>query len=74
MDNWQKLMNSAYNKWQTIYKGHSYEEFVNELPQKEQQAVILGNLNYQVCNGQMFSIFYSNIVENREHTCQMHLN
>lgn len=51
---WQGLMDSAYGKWNDetgVLKGASYETFLASLPTKERQAVLLGNLNYQVGNG-----------------------
>lgn len=49
----QGLMNTAYDKWQEggELAGKSSEEFVEELPEKEQIAVRIGNMNYQVQNG-----------------------
>jgi hypothetical protein len=53
----QKIMNIAYEKWQT--NKWSKDEFWNQLTMKEKTAVSLGNLNYQVCNGG-FSQWYFN--------------
>jgi len=49
----QELMDQAYAKWKSEggIKEMGYNEFVDSLPKNEQYAVLLGNLNYQVCNG-----------------------
>lgn len=47
---WQELMDQAYDKWQK-HPQMPYNEFLYNLNTKEQQAVLLGNLNYQVGNG-----------------------
>ncbi len=49
----QELMNQAYAKWKSEggIKEMGYNEFVDSLPKNERCAVLLGNLNYQVCNG-----------------------
>jgi hypothetical protein len=50
----QDLMNEAYNWWQNEGKGASSEDFLihcKEMSQKHLDAVVSGNLNYQVCNG-----------------------
>lgn len=47
---WQELMDKAYDEWKK-HPGLSYEEFLAGLDAKEEQAVLLGNLNYQVQNG-----------------------
>lgn len=47
--NWQALMNVAYDRW---HKNEwSYEEMLDACTQSEREAVLLGNLNYQVNNG-----------------------
>lgn len=46
---WQQLMTSAYDKWQD--GNVKYERWLNGLPRVEMDAVLLGNLNYQVENG-----------------------
>lgn len=46
----QLLMNSAYDKWNKN-KDWTYEVFLKHLGPVEYEAVILGNLNYQVENG-----------------------
>ncbi len=50
VDIWQNTMNTAYEKWQAA-GDISYESFVSNLTEAERTAVLLGNLNYQVCNG-----------------------
>ena len=47
----QKIMDNAYSKWQTEFKGKEYTEFITELTSLERQAVVVGNFNYQVENG-----------------------
>ena len=47
----QELMDSAYSKWNDEMKGISQEDFYYALPTIERKAVVLGNFNYQVCNG-----------------------
>lgn len=51
MDKHQELMDSAYDKWQKEWKGIGYVEFISNLNETERDAVVLGNLNYQVHNG-----------------------
>ena len=46
---WQQLMTSAYDKWQD--GNVKYERWLSGLPRVEMDAVLLGNLNYQVENG-----------------------
>jgi len=46
---YQKLIDEAYDFWSS--KKCNYEEFVNSLSPLHAEAVILGNLNYQVENG-----------------------
>jgi len=48
---WQGLMDQAYAKWQADGKKWSYRQFLANLDAVERKAVILGNFNYQVCNG-----------------------
>lgn len=45
----QNLMDQAYAKWDA--RTTNYNEFVDSLPKNERCAVLLGNMNYQVCNG-----------------------
>jgi hypothetical protein len=45
---WQGLMDSAYDKWE---KGMNKADFLESLDSPEAEAVVLGNLNYQVQNG-----------------------
>lgn len=45
----QLLMNRAYSKWDDDVV--AYSDFIDQLPIEERFAVLLGNLNYQVCNG-----------------------
>lgn len=46
---WQKLMDGAYEKWQG--QKWTYSQFLANLDAKERQAVLLGNMNYQIGNG-----------------------
>lgn len=50
---WQRLMDEAYARWQDNGDLHDldYHEFIQQLPMLHQEAVIVGNLNYQVENG-----------------------
>ncbi len=56
---WQKLMDDAYDAWQNhndeaaskSQKIWTYSEFLATLDAKKRQAVLLGNLNYQIGNG-----------------------
>jgi hypothetical protein len=52
-DQWQELMDKAYNRWQEGGDLHRrpYREFIDELIPLQRKAVLLGNLNYQVNNG-----------------------
>jgi len=43
----QKLMDTAYSKYGNL----STEEWYKILTESEKEAVVLGNFNYQVCNG-----------------------
>ena len=45
----QKLMDNAYDKWNKSEWNHN--QFLKELSEAERVAVVCGNLNYQVCNG-----------------------
>lgn len=47
----QGLMNDAYERWQEPDNKWSREEFMGQCSDLERKAVLLGNLNYQVCNG-----------------------
>ena len=47
---WQGLMDQAYAKWQANREWR-YRQFLLNLDAIERKAVILGNFNYQVCNG-----------------------
>ena len=47
-DKWQAIMDAAYDKWNDAW---SYERFLEEITGTERQAVLIGNLNYQVDNG-----------------------
>lgn len=47
----QSLMNQAYDFWKNEGKELDYNDFIKALPEKQAQAVIIGNLNYQVENG-----------------------
>lgn len=49
MVTWQLLMDKAYDTWQG--SGWSYGEFLSTLDAKSRQAVLLGNMNYQIHNG-----------------------
>lgn len=46
----QTLMNEAYDLWQK-HKDWDKRKFITSLDYLPKLAVILGNLNYQVCNG-----------------------
>jgi hypothetical protein len=46
----QELMDKAYDLWRT-HKDWSYPIFIDNLDMVSRRAVVLGNLNYQVCNG-----------------------
>lgn len=48
-DTWQSLMDSAYNEWQS--KKIPRKNWLNSIDELHKEAVLLGNLNYQVCNG-----------------------
>ena len=48
--NHQELMDSAYSRWEQN-EGMSVRQFYFSLPLIERKAVVLGNFNYQVCNG-----------------------
>lgn len=52
---WQTLMDGAYDRWQQSgkdgQKQWSYDQFLANLDAKERQAVLLGNMNYQIGNG-----------------------
>lgn len=50
---WQSLMDEAYSRWQDDgdLKGLDLVQFISALPTLSAQAVVLGNLNYQVENG-----------------------
>jgi len=52
-DTHQKLMNEAYDRWQKEgdLGGLNYNEFISRLDKPHRNAVLLGNLNYQVQNG-----------------------
>ena len=52
-DEHQRLMNEAYKNW-TDKVGMDYPEFLTKLNQLERDAVVLGNFNYQVCNGGIY--------------------
>lgn len=45
---WQTIMDRAYSKF---HDGLSYEQFLARLVGAERQAVLLGNMNYQIQNG-----------------------
>lgn len=45
----QTLMDQAYAKWDD--NTTTYNDFIASLPKNERYAVLLGNMNYQVCNG-----------------------
>jgi hypothetical protein len=45
----QTLMTQAHTKWNTDTM--TYNDFISSLPKNERYAVLLGNMNYQVCNG-----------------------
>jgi hypothetical protein len=46
----QALMDAAYTAWQQE-PGKSYDDFIFDLCGTQKEAVLLGNLNYQVENG-----------------------
>lgn len=46
----QNVMNRAYAKWQAN-RDWRYEDFLMNLNAADRRCVIMGNLNYQVCNG-----------------------
>lgn len=54
---WQQLMDSAYDKWreqrdpETGKNEWSYAQFLHNLTVREREAVLLGNMNYQIENG-----------------------
>lgn len=51
---WQTLMDGAYDRWRQSGEGQkqwSYNQFLANLDAKERQAVLLGNMNYQIGNG-----------------------
>ena len=45
----QTLMDQSYAKWDD--NTATYNDFIASLPKNERYAVLLGNMNYQVCNG-----------------------
>lgn len=47
---WQKLMDEAYDRWQNG-EFTSHEDMCNKVDQIHRDAIYLGNLHYQVCNG-----------------------
>lgn len=48
----QRLMNEAYDRWNSPpLQGKSYQDFLMKLTPIHRDAVVLGNLNYQVENG-----------------------
>ena len=49
VDKLEAVMSKAYKKWEG--KSWSYEDFLMELDANERDVVVIGNLNYQVCNG-----------------------
>jgi len=57
----QYLMDLAYKRWNTEgdLKGVIYETFVRSLDDRQQRAVVLGNLEQQVCNGG-WGLWYGN--------------
>lgn len=49
---WQSLMDAAYDRWQNgDLKNVSPEVFMNSISLAQREAVMLGNMNYQVENG-----------------------
>lgn len=48
---WQTLMNTAYAKWKEDDNTKSYDYFLGLCSGPERQAVLLGNMNYQIGNG-----------------------
>ena len=46
---WQSIMSGAYQNWRR--SDLSYEQFLLGLQVEVRRLVILGNFNYQVCNG-----------------------
>jgi hypothetical protein len=51
LDRTQRLMDGAYDRWQTQKDTMTRQEFWDQLDADERVAVFLGNLNYQVENG-----------------------
>lgn len=47
---WLHLMTAAYDRWHK-HEDWNYDRMVRECSAHERAAVLLGNLNYQVCNG-----------------------
>ena len=60
----QHLMKEAYDLWSQ--HNWSYEEFLENirrnLSQLHHDAVIIGNLNYQVTNGGWFSVVFKRLL------------
>lgn len=54
----QELVDAAYDGWQLTPR-KSYDDFIFDLPVDQKEAVLIGNLNYQVENGG-FSQWFSN--------------
>lgn len=46
----QELMDAAYDGWQANPR-KTYRDFLFDLPVDQKEAVLIGNLNYQVENG-----------------------
>lgn len=65
-------MNQAYDFWKNEKPELSYNEFIKALPEKQAQAVIIGNLNYQVENGG-FSQWASNGYSDQAERLKMYL-
>jgi len=46
----QRLVNEAYSQWEAN-QDWTYGKFIDRLPDRQRQAVLIANLNYQVENG-----------------------
>jgi hypothetical protein len=51
MDLHQELMNKAYDTEKATGEKWSYRHMLDNSPKAQAHAVVLGNMNYQVCNG-----------------------